>query len=116
MGEILAIAAILFGLFFSVVGVLGLVRMPDIYTRLHATGKVSTLGLFGLLVGTAFLLPEVTGKVIALAVFAVLTLPVSTHAIAKSAYSHGVPLARASRDDFGAAKQESARSGVPASD
>lgn len=100
MGEILGIAAILFGMFFSLVGVIGLVRMPDMYTRLHSSGKVSTLGLFGLLVGTAFLLPDVTGKLIALALFAILTLPVSTHAIAKAGYSHGVPLARASRDDL----------------
>lgn len=100
MGEIFGVLAILFGLFFSVVGILGLVRMPDLYTRLHATGKVSTVGLFGLLIGTAFLLPGAELKVIALAVFAILTLPVSSHAIAKAAYGHGVPLARSTRDDL----------------
>lgn len=100
MGEILGVAAMLFGLFFCVVGILGLMRMPDIYCRLHATGKVSTVGLCGLLVGTALLLPDVTVKMIALALFAVLTFPVSTHAIAKAAYDHGVPLARAQRDDL----------------
>ncbi|MFN8530577.1 MAG: monovalent cation/H(+) antiporter subunit G [Anaerolineae bacterium] len=102
MIEILGVAAILFGLFFSVVGILGMVRLPDVYTRLHSTGKVSTLGLFGLLVGTALLLPGVAFKLIALAIFAVLTMPVSTHAIAKAAYGHGVPLVRASRDDLAA--------------
>lgn len=102
MSEIFGILAILFGLFFSVVGILGLVRMPNLYTRLHATGKVSTVGLFGLIVGAAILLPGAAFKLIALAVFAILTLPVSTHAIAKAAYGHGVPLARATRDDLAA--------------
>lgn len=100
MSEIFGIAAFAFGLFFSVVGILGLVRMPDVYTRLHASGKVSTLGLFGLLVGTAFFLPDTALKLIALAIFAILTLPVSTHAIAKAAYGHGITPARTSRDDL----------------
>ncbi len=100
MSEIFGIAAFAFGLFFSIVGIVGLVRMPDVYTRLHASGKVSTLGLFGLLVGTAFLLPDTALKLIALAIFAMLTLPVSSHAIAKAAYGHGIAPARASRDDL----------------
>jgi multicomponent Na+:H+ antiporter subunit G len=100
--EALGIAAIWFGVFFCAVGVVGLVRMPDVYCRLHASGKVTTVGFCGLLLGAAFLLPEVTLKVIALAIFAVLTLPVSTHAIAAAAYRHGVPLTNPVRDDLAA--------------
>jgi multicomponent Na+:H+ antiporter subunit G len=100
IGEILGIVFTAGGLFFSVVGVFGMTRLPDIYTRLHATGKVSTVGLCGLLIGAAFLLPEVTLKMIALTIFAVLTLPVSTHVIAAAAYHHHTPMAVSSRDDF----------------
>ncbi|NWF70307.1 MAG: monovalent cation/H(+) antiporter subunit G [Chloroflexi bacterium] len=107
MSEILGLAALAFGLFFSVIGVVGLIRMPDVYCRLHAAGKVSTLGLCGLLVAAAFLLPEVTLKVIALALFAVLTLPVGSHAIAAAAYRSRTPLARAVRDDLAAKVEQS---------
>jgi multicomponent Na+:H+ antiporter subunit G len=78
---------------FSVIGVVGMMRMPDLYCRMHASGKVSTVGLCGLLFGAAILMPSVALKLIALAAFAVLTLPVGTHAIAAAAHRHGVPMA-----------------------
>jgi multicomponent Na+:H+ antiporter subunit G len=95
--EILGLLALWIGVGFCAVGVLGIVRMPDLYCRLHASGKVATVGLCGLLLGAALLMPSVTFKVIALAIFAVLTLPVSTHAIAAAAYRHGVPMQKAPR-------------------
>ncbi len=98
--EIIGLAILWLGMFFCIVGVVGLIRMPDLYCRLHATGKVSTVGLCGLLLGAAILLPSAGLKLLALAIFAVLTLPVSTHAIAAAAYRHGVPLNRSSRDDM----------------
>ena len=102
--EILGLVALWFGVFFCFAGILGLVRMPDVYCRLHAAGKASTVGLCGLLVSAAFLLPVVTLKVIALAVFCILILPVSTHAIAAAAYRHGVPMQRPVRDDLATAE------------
>ena len=105
---IFGVMALWFGVFFCGVGVLGLVRMPDVYCRLHAGGKVSTVGLCGLLVSAAFLLPVVTLKVAALAIFCILTLPVSTHAIAAAAYRHGVPMAHPVRDDLAASDKSPA--------
>ncbi len=86
VGEFIGVAALVFGLFFCIVGVVGVLRMPDIYTRLHASGKVATLGLFGLLVGTAILMPEVSLKTLALGLFVLVASPVTTHAIAASEY------------------------------
>jgi multicomponent Na+:H+ antiporter subunit G len=106
--EIIGLVFLLGGLFFSVIGVFGMVRMPDIYCRLHATGKVSTVGLCGLLLGAAFLMPSMMLKFIALALFAILTLPVSTHAIAAAAHRHGVPVLR--KADF---KQPSSAVAMP---
>jgi multicomponent Na+:H+ antiporter subunit G len=100
MLEIIGLVIIWGGVFFCVVGVVGLIRMPDVYCRLHAAGKVATVGLCGLLAGAAFLMPSIALKMISLAVFAVLTLPVSTHAIAAAAYRHGVPMANPVRDDL----------------
>ncbi|MCY3833430.1 MAG: monovalent cation/H(+) antiporter subunit G [Chloroflexi bacterium] len=84
--EILGVAALVFGLFFCAVGVLGVVRLPDSLTRLHASGKVATLGLFGLLVGAALLMPSAWLRLLALGLFVLLTSPVATHAIAASVY------------------------------
>jgi len=84
--EILGIGWLTFGLFFCAIGVLGVLRMPDVYTRLHASGKVATLGLFGLLMGAVFLMPSIFLKVLALGLFILLTSPVATHAIAASEY------------------------------
>lgn len=84
--DILGVAALVFGLFFCAVGVLGVVRLPDSLTRLHASGKVATLGLFGLLVGAALLMPSAWLRLLALGLFVLLTSPVATHAIAASVY------------------------------
>ena len=82
--DILGVGALLFGLFFCAVGVLGVIRMPDSLTRLHASGKVATLGLFGLLLGAALLMPSTWLRLLALGLFVLLTSPVATHAIAAS--------------------------------
>lgn len=84
--ELLGVAALLFGLFFCAVGVLGVIRMPDSLTRLHASGKVATLGLFGILLGAALLMPSTWLRLLALGLFVLLTSPVATHAIAASVY------------------------------
>jgi multicomponent Na+:H+ antiporter subunit G len=98
--EIIGLIVLWIGVGFSIVGVLGLVRMPDLYCRLHATGKVSTVGLAGLLLGAAVLMPSGAMKLIALSIFAILTLPVSTHTIAAAAYRYGDYKATLSRDDL----------------
>jgi multicomponent Na+:H+ antiporter subunit G len=99
-GELIGLLFILIGVFFSSVGVLGIVRLPDVYTRIHSSGKVATLGIFGLIIGTAILQPETTVKLIALGLFLLMTSPVGSHAIAAAAHRSGVPLARFDRDDL----------------
>ncbi len=85
--EMLGVGWLIFGLFFCAIGVIGVLRMPDVYTRLHASGKVATLGLFGLLVGAVFLMPTLFFlKILALGLFILVTSPVATHAIAASEY------------------------------
>ncbi len=84
--EVLGLLALLFGLFFCAVGVVGVIRLPDALTRLHASGKVAVLGLFGLLLGAALLMPSASLRLLTLALFILLTSPVATHAIAASVY------------------------------
>ena len=84
MAEILGAFFILFGMFFNIIGVVGIIRLPDAYSRLHASGKVAILGLFGVLIGISFLMPSGALKAFALGLFMFVTAPVVSHAIALS--------------------------------
>jgi len=85
----LSIAA---GLFFVLAGTLGVLRLPDFYTRLHAAGMTDTLGaeliLLGLIVQSGF--TQMSLKLLLVAFFLLLTSPTATHAVAHAAYKAGV--------------------------
>lgn len=103
--QLIAILAILVGTAFSVLGVLGFIRMPDVYTRLHATGKVSVFGVVLLLLATVALTPLEFGKGLILIVLLVIGGPVTSHAIGSAAHRIGIPLKQAIRDDLAALEQ-----------
>ncbi len=103
LNEIVGIVFIALGTFFSAVGILGMMRFPDVYMRIHASGKVAALGVMGLLVGASLLMPELTLKAIALGVFLLVTAPVASHAIAAAAHRAGVERTGMVRDDLEAA-------------
>jgi multicomponent Na+:H+ antiporter subunit G len=89
------IALLLFvGTFFALVAALGVVRMPDIYMRLSAASKASTLGASCILAAVAlyFASTAVTGKVVAIIAFTLLTAPVAAHMLGRAAYFSGEPL------------------------
>ena len=92
MNETIGIVIIIIGLIFDFLGCLGLVRFPDVYTRLQASAKCVTVGtcgiLFGLFVVKGF---TPTGiKALLCLLFILLTAPVSAHTLAKGAYRSGV--------------------------
>jgi len=85
------------GLFFLFVGSVGLLRFPDFYTRLHATGKCDTLGAGLIILGSIahhlFYYPAtflVTVKLLFLVLFIFIANPTATHAIMRVAYKTGV--------------------------
>jgi multicomponent Na+:H+ antiporter subunit G len=100
MLEILGTLSLLVGLFFSVVGVLGGVRLPDVFTRLHASSKVSSVGILGLLIGSALLLPQSAPKAAALGILILFSAPVASQAIARSAYRDGCAIVGLMEDDL----------------
>lgn len=80
------------------VGTLGLVRLPDFYTRLHAAGITDTMGVELMLIGMMLQagLSLVTVKLFLIATFIFFTSPTATHALANAAHAvglkcHGVP-------------------------
>jgi multicomponent Na+:H+ antiporter subunit G len=85
--EILSVFLVACGIFLFASGTLGLLRLPDFYCRMHATGKCDTLGalltLTGLAVYNGFSL--VSLKIIFIVIFIFLANPTATHAIGRAA-------------------------------
>lgn len=98
--EIIAILTVILGTFFSVTGVLGYFRLPDVYSRLHATGKVGVFGVVLLLVAAVARTPLSWGKGLILIALLMIAGPVVSHALGSAAYRIGIPLHQAVRDDL----------------
>jgi multicomponent Na+:H+ antiporter subunit G len=98
--QLLAVLVILIGTAFSVIGMVGFLRLPDVYTRLHATGKVSTFGVVLLLVAAALLTPVGWAKAVLLIAIVLIAGPVVSHAIGSAAYRVGIPMKQITRDDL----------------
>ena len=82
------------GSFFILVGALGMFRFPDFYTRLHASTKVVTLGGFGIFLGAALIFNDTlaTTRLLLIAMFFLLTAPLSGYMVARSGYLHGLTI------------------------
>jgi multicomponent Na+:H+ antiporter subunit G len=100
IAQIIALLAVIIGTSFSVIGILGYIRLPDVYTRLHATGKVGVFGVVLLLLTAVALTPLGPGKALVLIVLLLIAGPVTSHALASAAYRGGIPLKRVLRDDL----------------
>lgn len=82
---------VLSGLAFMALGSLGILRLPDFFSRTHAASKVDTVGIAVVLLGVAVLegLTLTGGKVALAAVFVMVTNPVAAHALARAALFQG---------------------------
>ncbi len=95
MSALLDIASWIFivaGGAFCVVGAVGMLRMPDFYTRVHAASVADVVGSFALLAGLALQagLTLVTVKLGIIALLVFFTSPAATHALVKAALERGV--------------------------
>ncbi|MGA4508752.1 monovalent cation/H(+) antiporter subunit G [Propionibacteriaceae bacterium G1746] len=95
MTEVIDLVAALFvcaGAFFCLSAAVGIVRFPDVITRLHAATKPQVFGLILILVGVALRMWtwQVTLLAILIAIFQVLTAPVSAHMVSRTAYRLGI--------------------------
>ncbi len=104
------------GFFFLLVGVVGLLRLPDVYTRMHAMGKCDTLGAGLILLALMLLIGDITNitKLILIGVMIATINPIITHLIAKIAYNRGTPMAEGSFliNDYVASQRRRRRSRV----
>ena len=76
------------GVVVTTVGIYGIVWLPDVYNKLHASSKVVVLGLVSFLAAAAFATrdPAVIFRAVLIGAFLLLTTPVSAHAIGRAAY------------------------------
>ena len=99
--DVLSWVAIASGLFFILVGTVGILRMPDVYTRLHAAGMTDTMGAGLLLLGMA--LQTIIGimhgessywfvlvRIVFIYGFLLFTSPIACHALARAGIAGGV--------------------------
>ncbi len=91
--DLLGAASLLVGAAFGVVGALGVLRFPDVYTRTHAASKAGTLGsgfcLLAVALGTESI--DVATRAAVAIIFFMLTAPVSAHLLARAAFRAGYP-------------------------
>ena len=94
MTDIVTAIVWLAGSAFALLAAVGVLRMPDVFTRMQASTKASTLGLGCLLIGAALQMGDFASliRVASIGAFVLLTTPVSGHVIARAAYFADVPL------------------------
>lgn len=96
MIELLQGLLLLAGSLFMFIAALGIVRLPDLLTRMHASTKGASLGVMLLMAGVAlhFLEEVVFARTIAITFFVLMTAPVAAHAIGRAGYFVGIELWR----------------------
>jgi multicomponent Na+:H+ antiporter subunit G len=95
LGSILTLT----GSIFLFLGALGVLRMPDLYNRMQAGTKATTLGTMLTLLGIGICHYEWLGQAFILILFIALTNPISSHALARAAHFRGIPLTEKSVTD-----------------
>jgi len=80
------------GALFLLLSAIGIIRLPDVYNRLQAGTKASTFGALFSIIGVGIIEPSWFWKCLVIAIFILLTNPVSSHAIGRASYKAGVKL------------------------
>lgn len=99
--EALVAFFLLAGSLFTLVGAVGLVRLPDFFTRLHSPTKATTLGVGGLVVASMLFFgageESISLHELLITLFLFITAPVSAHMLAKAAMQQKLPVDQATR-------------------
>ena len=74
------------GVLVSLLSAIGVLRLPDVYTRMHAAGKSATLGISTLMIAAGIYYPDYLGRMIILVVLFYITGPIASTTMARAAY------------------------------
>lgn len=101
--EIIISIFLLVGGLLSLLGAIGILRLPDVYGRLHAATKSATLGVISIIIGVFLYFLVIhgmfVGKLLLTIVFVFMTAPVAAFMIARSAYNVNVKMSEKSTQD-----------------
>ncbi|MEI3849922.1 MULTISPECIES: monovalent cation/H(+) antiporter subunit G [Ensifer] len=105
---VLVAALLIVGAIFSLLAAIGILRFPDLYTRMHAASKAGTIGsgLLLLAAGVHSLDAAILIRALAGFFFFILTAPISAHLLAKAAHQAGYKLTKLSVVDQLPQKEE----------
>lgn len=95
MREVVVVVLCAIGVFFSLTGALGIVRMPDVYTRIQCSTKTVTMGALPVLIALAVAEGPLTaygGRALFVGFLLLVVSPATSHALARAAYKTGVPM------------------------
>jgi len=99
--EMVSAVFMLLGAIFVFLSAVGIVKMPDLYTRMSATTKASTFGLVFIFIGTSLLWGEagIIGRSVVIILFLFFSAPIAAHIIGRAGYADGVKLYHKTRVD-----------------
>ncbi len=109
IGDIITGALCVTGAIFFIIGTTGLLRLPDLYTRIHVCSKCDTLGGCSVLLGMAVYsgISFAALKLVLIVLFLLLSSATCGHAIGRSAFVRGMPVWRREEDDASEGGQSS---------
>jgi len=93
--EAIVIALVVVGFAFSLSGVLGIIRMPDVYCRIQCSSKTITMGALPVLIALVIAEGPITnygGRALIVAALILVVNPTASHVLARAAYKAGVPM------------------------
>ncbi len=88
--QVLGAFLVLIGSIFLLLGAVGIYRMPDLYNRLQAGTKATTLGAMSLILGVGLMQPYWIIKLVIIILFIAFANPLSSHALARASYHSGL--------------------------
>ncbi|MFC4323465.1 monovalent cation/H(+) antiporter subunit G [Litchfieldia salsa] len=109
--EVIFAAIVVIGAIINLISAIGVIRLPDVYTRNHAASKGATLGIL-LILSSVFLFFWVeegymNARLLLGIIFVFMTAPVAGHLISRAAYNSGIPLwEKSGQDALKATKQK----------
>jgi multicomponent Na+:H+ antiporter subunit G len=80
------------GVIFLFLGSLGILRLPDLYNRVQAGTKCTTMGAFLTIIGVGIMQPDWFWKTLIIALFILISNPISSHALGRASLKSGVRL------------------------
>lgn len=103
MAQVLSTICVFIGSLFMLIAAIGVVRLPDVFMRMHSSTKSATLGVGFIMLGAAIYFGDlaISARALAVVLFLFATAPVAAHVIGRAAYFAGVKLSpRTLSDDL----------------